>query len=126
MMMAIDPISIANNAVDKGFQWWFLALLGIVLLGGVWSLKYLLAKSERDRASYDSHINQLVSELSVSRERHHERVEAMQNDALNMAREVTAMAAATAKVVESNTRESEKMRALVERIERKLEANGRV
>lgn len=113
----MDPISIANTAVDKGFQWWFLALLALVLITGIWALRYLLNKAEQDRKAFDAHISRLMDQNAASRDHHHDRVEAMQAEALKVAREVTATVASATKVIESNTRESEQVRRVIERME---------
>ncbi len=100
---ALDPIAIANEAAEKGFRWWFLALLLLVLGAGLWALKYLLS---------------MVTELSTSRQHHHDRLAAMQSESLNMVREVVAVVASTRAVIESNTRESATVRQAIERWER--------
>ncbi len=114
----MNPIEIANNAVDKGFQWWFLALLSLVLGCGTWALRYLLNNARDDRKSFDTHLSSLIQDSNAARERHHVKVESMQAEALSVVREVTSALAGATKVIESNTRESMKVCAVVERIER--------
>lgn len=113
---ALDPISVANQAYDKDFRWWFLALLVGVMLGGIWALKYLLTKSERDRQSFDTHIQSLVGELSTSRQHHHDRVAAIQAESFALVREVTAAVTSCKGVIENNTRESERVREVLNKL----------
>lgn len=117
-LAAIDPLSVVKEAYDKDFRWWFLALLVLVLGGGLWALRYLLHQAEQQRSAHSDHVQVLVTELSESRRHHHDRMEAMQAEAFRMVKEMTEVVVATKLVVESNTRESEKVRMAVERWER--------
>lgn len=112
---AIDPAGLVKEAYDKDFRWWFLVLLVFVMGGGLWALRYLINQSEVQRAAHVSHVQSLVGELSDSRKHHHDRMEAMQAEAFRMVREVTSVVAQNNVVIESNTRESEKVRAAIER-----------
>lgn len=114
----MNPIDLANQAYDKDFRWWFLALLVCVLIGGIWALKYLLSRSETEQTAHKEHISALMVELSSSRQNHHDKMDAMQARAFEMTREAIAVITETKKVVESNTRESEKVRTVIERLER--------
>lgn len=114
---ALDPSSIIKDAYDKDFRWWFLVLLALMLGGGLWALRYLINQAELQRKFHSENIRTLVNELSESRRHHHDRMEAMQAEAFRMVREVTAVVASNNVVIESNTRESEKVRTAVERWE---------
>jgi len=102
ILAALDPISIANQAADKDFRWWFLALLGLVMTAGLWALRFLTAT--------------LMRELTTSRENAHARYEKMQAEHFLVAREVTAAVVACQKVIEGNTRESEQVRKIIEQM----------
>lgn len=115
---ALDPSQIVKDAYDKDFRWWFLCLLGLVLSGGLWALRYLLSQAKEQQITHSQQIAALVNELSTSRQHHHDRIANMQTDALNMVREVISMIASCKVVIESNTRESEKVRMAVEKWDR--------
>lgn len=115
MLLAVDPTAIVKEAYDKDFRWWFLMLLVLVLSGGLWSLRYLVNQAEEQRKAHAESVRALVTELSESRKHHHDRMEGMQAEAFRMVREVTAVVAANNTLIESNTRESEKVRLLIDR-----------
>lgn len=128
-LQEMNPLNIVNQAYDKDFRWWFLALLVCVMLLGLWALRYLLNRSEQEGKAYtantaamqlghEAHVKLLVSELTSSREHHHAKMEAMQNQAFGIVREVAALVASNNKVIESNTRESENVRRVIENMER--------
>lgn len=115
---AIDPVSIVKDAYDKDFRWWFLVLLALVLAAGLWAFKYLLTQAETQRAAHGEQLKLLATELTDSRRHHHDRLEAMQVEAFRIVKEVTAVIAANNIAIDSNTRESEKVRTAVERWDR--------
>ncbi len=115
----MNPIEIANQAYDKDFRWWFLALLICVLLGGLWALKYLVSRSEHENQSHKEHVATLINELSSSRKNHHDRMESQTVRAFEMAKEMTAALVKVERTVEANTRESEKVRGVIEELKRK-------
>lgn len=119
MTNIMNPIEIANQAYDKDFRWWFLALLVAVMGLGLWAFKYLLSRSESQDKQYAIHVQSLMQELTNSRQNHHDRMEALNGRSIDLVREVTAIVASNNKLIESNTRESEKVRAVIERMERK-------
>lgn len=115
----LDALKIAEQVADKSFRWWFLALLIIVLSGGLWALKYLIMQAKEDRAVCNTQIASLVTELSASRENHHSRLASMHAEALNMVREVVEVVSSTKAVIESNTRESGRVRDVIDALNRK-------
>jgi uncharacterized protein YpmS len=108
-LAAIDPLTIAKEAYDKDFRWWFLILLGLMISSGLWAFKYLLKKNEDERAMHDRHIATLMGELTSSRQNHHDRVEKLTAEAFAVTRELTAVVSANNKVIEANTRALEKL-----------------
>lgn len=109
----LNPLQIADQAADKSFKWWFLALLSCVLIGGLIAFKYILEK-------YSATVKNLIDELTTSRENGHRRIEGLLAQQFEMSEKVTKALTSNEKVVENNTRESEKVRALIERIEHKV------
>lgn len=114
MIAALDPLSVVNTAYDKDFRWWFLCLLALMIAGALWGFRYLLLKSEAERDIHDRHITALMGELTTSRQHHHDRIERLTADAFTVTRELTAVVAANSKVIEASTRESERIRQIIE------------
>ena len=113
----MNPIEIANQAYDKDFRWWFLVLLICVLAGGLWALKYLISKSESEHQTHKEQVASLIGELSASRNNHHDRMETQTHRAFEMAKEMTAALVKVERTVEANTRESEKVRGVIEKFD---------
>jgi hypothetical protein len=107
----MTPIEVVNQAYDKDFRWWFLALLVCVFIAGIWILKYFVVRAEKTEKSHTDHVGALVGELSASREHHHQRMEALTSQAFKQAEEI-------ARVVASNTAESREVRNYLERLQR--------
>lgn len=113
----MNPIEIANQAYDKDFRWWFLALLVCVMFLGLWALRYLISRSEIEGKQNAAQTAALIAELTSSRQNHHDRMEALNLRTMELVREVAAIVASNNKLIESNTRESEKVRSVIERSE---------
>lgn len=110
----MDPLSIAREAADKDFKWWFLMLLALMLMTALWCFRYLLQKSENDRKAYENTVAALMSQNSESRERHASRIEALQAEVFKISRDMIVALTGCEKVIESNTKESEKVRNVIE------------
>lgn len=121
MTNLMSPIELANQAYDKGFQWWFLMLLICVLLGGIVIFKYLInkqdrseiahaARSEKTDAVHAAQVKQLVDELTASRQHHHDRMETLMGQFFKQSTDMGA-------VIAANTAESREVRRLLEVIQ---------
>lgn len=124
----MNPLTIAQEASDKDFKWWFLVLLALMISAALWAFRYILAKSERDRTAYEEQtremhtaheatIRSVMDQMSASRERHSSRVESLQAEIFKLSRDVVVAMTAQTEVIKSNTAESEKVRRIIERIE---------
>lgn len=130
MTNIMDPFTIAREAADKEFKWWFMMLLAVLIASGLWAFRYLLNKSERDRMAYeertkeahtvhDGQIRLMMDTLNSSRERHATRVESLQAEIFKFASDVTKALTENTKVIEQNTRESQRVVSIIERLEKK-------
>jgi hypothetical protein len=111
----MNPIQVANELHGRGFEYWLLVFGIAVAVCVLWGFKYLLKRDEANQEVHKSTIRAMMDELTSSRQHHHDKMEAMQSRAFDMVREVAALNANTNKIIESNTRESEKVRILIEK-----------
>lgn len=117
ILCAMDPIGIVTQAYDKDFRWWFLALLMLVIGAGLWAFRYLLNRADAEQKTHELHVANLVKELSNSRDNYHLRIDALQANTFTLVREVSGVISACNKIIEGSTRESEKTRQVIERLE---------
>lgn len=105
----MTPMEIANQAYDKDFRWWFLALLVCVFLAGIAIVRYLVMRAEKAETAHSVHVGQLVEELQASRKHHHDRMEVLTSQYFALARELAA-------VVVACTNESREVRRYLEKL----------
>lgn len=117
----MSPLELANQAYDKDFRWWFLALLICVMLGGIAIVRYLIVKSEKAEEAHgirgakieEAHaiqVKQLVEELTASRQHHHDRMETLMGQFFKQSTDMGS-------VIAANTAESREVRRLLEVIQ---------
>lgn len=102
----MNPLELAQEAYDKDFRWWFLALLVCVFVAGVWVFKYLISRMDRMEQAHSALVSSLVAELASSRQHHHDRWEAITAQYFKQTSELAAIIAA-------NTAESKELRHML-------------
>lgn len=62
-MNPIEAIKTVDQLADKDFRWWFLAMLVVVLAGGILVVRHLVKRSEIEREQHHSRLDQMMSKV---------------------------------------------------------------